>query len=60
METKDYVKLQAERTHEHLSKHVDRVLDNAEENHRNLTQSEVRELKDAWRAIYYAGCVAKS
>lgn len=54
MEMHEKVKNQAERTKEHLLKLIDRIFDEAEDEHRCLYDSEVEKIKDAWKAIWYA------
>ena len=51
MDTKEYVKLQAERTIDHLAKKVDEILDDTEENGGYLSSTDVHTLKNAWCAI---------
>ena len=53
METKEYLKLQAERTIERLAKKADTILDDAEEDG-YLGAEDVHTLKDAWEAICHA------
>ncbi len=59
MDTREYEKLQAERTIEHLSKKVDEILDDHEKGE-SLSSTDVRMLKDAWCAIQSAHEVLKA
>lgn len=54
MDTKEQIKTQCEHTKEQLLKKIDRILDNAEDNGRALSDEEAHALKDSWKAIYYA------
>ena len=54
MEMREYCKMQVERARDHLSKHVDHVIDELEEDHRHFTMSEIKELKDALEALHHA------
>ena len=55
MEMKESLKMQAERTIEHMLYHVDEVLDSADENGGYLSDSDVHCLQSAWKTI----CSAK-
>lgn len=52
MDTREYCRMQVERARDHAAKHIDHMLDELEEDHRHLTQSEVRELKDLMWVIH--------
>ena len=54
MDMKEYCKMQVERAKEHLSKHIDHMIDEMEDDHRHFTQTEIRELKDALEAMRHA------
>ena len=46
MEMREYMKLQVDRAKEHALKHIDYLLDEIEEDHRHLTMTETKQLKD--------------
>ena len=46
MDMREYMKLQVERAKEHALKHIDNLLDEIEEDHRHLTMTETKQLKD--------------
>ena len=46
--------MQVERAKDHLSKHIDYMIDELEDEHRHFTQTEIRELKDALEAMHHA------
>lgn len=54
MDMREYCKMQVERAKEHLSKHIDYMIDELEDEHRHFTQTEIRELKDALEAMRHA------
>lgn len=54
MDMREYCKMQVERAKDHLSKHIDYMIDELEEDHRHFTQTEIRELKDALEAMRHA------
>ena len=54
MDMREYCKMQVERAKEHLSKHIDYMIDELEDEHRHFTQSEIKELKEALEAINHA------
>ena len=54
MDQKEYNRIQIERARDHMAKHIDRVLDEIEEDHRHLTMSEVKEIKEAVEVIHMA------
>ena len=54
MDMREYCKMQVERAKDHLSKHIDYMIDELEDEHRHFTQSEIKELKEALEAINYA------
>lgn len=58
MEMKEFEKLQAERTIEHLSKKIDEILDENEKGN-SLSSTDIHMLKDAWCAIHSAHEVLK-
>ena len=53
MDMREYCKMQVERAKEHLSKHIDYMIDELEDEHRHFTQTEIRELKDALEAMHH-------
>lgn len=52
MDMKEYCRMQIERAKEHAAKHIDYMLDEVEEDHRHLTMSEAKELKDLMWVIH--------
>lgn len=52
MDMKEYCKMQVERAKEHAAKHIDYLLDEVEEDHRHLTMTETKELKDLMWVIH--------
>lgn len=52
MDMREYTKMQVERAREHAAKHIDYMLDELEEDHRHMTTSEARELKDLMWVIH--------
>ena len=54
MDMREYCKMQVERAKDHLSKHIDYMIDELEDEHRHFTQSEIKELKEALEAINHA------
>lgn len=54
MDMAQYCKMQVERAHEHLAKHIDYMIDELEDEHRHLTMSEIREMRDALQAMHAA------
>lgn len=52
MDMREYCKMQVERAKDHAAKHIDYMLDEVEEDHRHLTQSEVKELKELMWVIH--------
>ena len=60
MDIREATRHQAERTKEHLLKVIDRIFDEAEDEHRCLYDSEVEKIKDAWKAIWHACESAKA
>ena len=54
MDMREYCKMQVERAKDHLSKHIDYMIDELEDEHRHFTQSEIKELKEALEAIGHA------
>lgn len=46
MDMREYMKLQVERAKEHALKHIDNLLDEIEEDHRHMTMTETKQLKD--------------
>ena len=54
MDMREYCKMQVERAKDHLSKHIDYMIDELEDEHRRFTQSEIKELKEALEAISHA------
>ena len=52
MDMREYTKMQIERAKEHAAKHIDNLLDEVEEDHRHLTMSETKELKDMMWIIH--------
>ena len=58
MEIKEFEKLQAERTIEHLSKKIDEILDNHEKGD-SMSSIDIHMIKDAWCAIHSAHEVLK-
>ena len=54
MDMREYCKMQVERAKDHLSKHIDYMIDELEDEHRHFTQTEIRELKDALEAMRHA------
>lgn len=60
MDMHEMVKHHAERTKEHMLKIIDRIYDEAEDDHRCLYETEIHKIKEAWKAIWYACESAKS
>lgn len=60
MDVKETVRHQADRTKEHLMKKLDRIFDEAEDEHRCLYDSELFMVKTIWKAIWHACESAKS
>lgn len=58
METKEKMKMQAERTVEYLLKKIDKIIDNVEDGGRTLTSDEVHCLAKAWQTISWAKTTA--
>ena len=54
MDMREYCKMQVERAKDHLSKHIDYMIDELEDEHLHFTQTEIRELKDALEAMRHA------
>jgi hypothetical protein len=54
MDMREYCKMQVERSKDHLSKHLDYMIDEIEEEHRHFTMSEIKELKDILEAMHHA------
>ena len=52
MDMKEYCKMQVERAKEHAAKHIDYMLDELEEDHRHMTMTETKELKDLMWVIH--------
>lgn len=52
MDMREYCRMQVERAKEHAAKHIDKMLDEVEEDRRHLTQTEVKELKDMMWVIH--------
>ena len=52
MDMREYCRMQVERAKEHAAKHIDNLLDEIEEDHRHLTMSETKELKDMMWVIH--------
>ena len=52
MDMREYCKMQVERAKDHAAKHIHYMLDEVEEDHRHLTQSEVKELKELMWVIH--------
>lgn len=46
MDMREYMKLQVERAKDHALKHIDNLLDEIEEDHRHMTMTETKQLKD--------------
>ena len=54
MDMREYCRLQVERAKDHAAKHIDYMLDELEEDHRHLTSTESKELKDLMWVIHMA------
>ena len=54
MDVREYKKVVINQVEEHLLKKVDRIVDEASDDHRNLHDSEVEEIKDIFKALWYA------
>lgn len=52
MDVGAYCKMQVDRAHEHAAKHIDWLLDEIEEDHRHMTMSETKQLKDLMWVIH--------
>lgn len=59
MDMNAYTKMQIERAHEHAAKHIDYMLDELEEEHRHLTMSESKQLKDLMWVIHMCRDLSK-
>lgn len=54
MDVKEYKRVVISQVEEHLLKKVDRIIDNTSDEHRNLHEDEIREIKDCFKALWYA------
>jgi hypothetical protein len=54
MDVKEYKRVVISQVEEHLLKKIDRVIDTASDSHRNLHEDEIREIKDCFKALWYA------
>lgn len=54
MDMREYCRMQVERAKDHAAKHIDYMLDELEEDHRHLTSTESKELKDLMWVIHMA------
>ena len=54
MDMREYCRMQVERAKDHAAKHIDYMLDELEEEHRHLTSTESKELKDLMWVIHMA------
>ena len=52
MDMQAYTRMQVDRAHEHADKHIDYMLDEIEEEHRHLTMTETKQLKDLMWVIH--------
>ena len=54
MDVREYKKVVISQVEEHLLKKVDRIVDEASDDHRSLHESEIEEIKDIFKALWYA------
>ena len=54
MDMREYCRMQVERAKDHAAKHIDYMLDELEEDHRHLTSTDSKELKDLMWVIHMA------
>lgn len=54
MDVREYKKVVINQIEEHLLKKADRIVDEATDNHRNLHEEEIEELKNLFKALWYA------
>lgn len=52
MDMREYCRMQVERAKDHAAKQIDYMLDELEEDHRHLTMTETKELKDLMWVIH--------
>ena len=52
MDMREYCRMQVERAKDHAAKHIDHMLDEVEEDHRHLTMTETKQLKDLMWLIH--------
>lgn len=54
MDVREYKKVVINQVEEHLLKKVDRIVDESSDEHRHLHESEIEEIKDIFKALWYA------
>lgn len=54
MDVREYKKVVISQVEEHLLKKVDRIVDEASDEHRTIHESEIEEIKDIFKALWYA------
>ena len=54
MDVREYKKVVINQVEEHLLKKVDRIVDEASDDHRSLHEHEIEEIKDIFKALWYA------
>lgn len=59
MNMHEYCRMQVERAKDHAAKHIDHMIDEVEDEHRHMTASEVREMKDMMWVIHVANELLK-